>query len=185
MGEEIKQIAARIREIREIAGLTPEALAQELGVALDLYQSYEEGTEDIPVGFLYKFAQKFQLELSSLITGEEPRLRSYALTRKGRGVFVERRKAYKYQSLAFNFMNKKAEPFLVTVDPDPEDRPVELNTHPGQEFNYLLSGTMKILIDGYEIVLYPGDAIYFDSGIEHGMKALNGEPAQFLAVIIG
>lgn len=184
MGEEIKQIAARIREIREIAGWTPEELARELGVALDLYRSYEDGTEDIPVGFLFKFAQKFQLELSSLISGEEPRLRTYAVTRKGRGVSVERRKAYKYQSLAYNFMLKKAEPFLVTVEPDQEERPLELNSHPGQEFNYLLSGTMKIIIDGYEIILYPGDAIYFDSGIEHGMKALNGEPAQFLAVII-
>jgi len=184
MEEEIRQIAARIREIREIAGLAPEDLARELGVAPELYRNYENGTEDIPVGFLYKFAQKFQLELSSLISGEEPRLHTYAVTRKGRGVSVERRKAYKYQSLAYNFVMKKAEPFLVTVEPDPEDRPVELNSHPGQEFNYLLSGTMKIMINGYEIILHPGDAIYFDSGLEHGMKALNGQPAQFLAVII-
>lgn len=184
MGEEIKQIAARIREIREIAGITPEELARELDVALDLYQSYEDGTEDIPVGLLYKIARKFDLELGSLITGEEPRLRSYALTRKGRGVFVQRRKAYKYQNLAYNFIMKKAEPFLVTVDPDQEDQSLELNSHPGQEFNYLLSGTLKMFIDGYEIILYPGDAIYFDSGIEHGMKALNGEQAQFLAVIL-
>jgi quercetin dioxygenase-like cupin family protein len=59
-----------------------------------------------------------------------------------------------------------------------------LNNHPGQEFNYLLSGTLKFLLDGYEVTLYPGDSIYFDSGIDHGMIALNGEPAQFLAVIL-
>lgn len=184
MGEEIRQLAARIREIREIEGLTPEALAEELKITVDLYQKYEAGTDDIPVGVLYKIAQRFNVELSSLITGEEPRLRSYSLTRKGRGVSVERRKAYKYQSLAYNFIHKMAEPFLVMVEPHTGEGELKLNNHPGQEFNYLLSGTLKFLLDGYEVTLYPGDSIYFDSGIDHGMIALNGEPAQFLAVIL-
>ncbi|HBR34423.1 MAG TPA: transcriptional regulator [Firmicutes bacterium] len=184
MGEEIRQLAARIREIREIEGITLEALAEELNITVDLYQRYEAGTDDIPVGVLYKIAQRFNLELSALITGEEPRLRSYSLTRKGRGVSVQRRKAYKYQSLAYNFIHKKAEPFLVTVEPHAEEGEIKLNNHPGQEFNYLLSGTIKFLLNGYEVTLNPGDSIYFDSGIDHGMIALNGEPAQFLAVIL-
>lgn len=184
MEEEIRQLAARIKEIREIEGVTPEQLAADLEITPELYLNYEKGEEDIPVGVLYRIARRFNLELSALLTGEEPRLRSYALTRKGRGVSVERRKAYKYQSLAYNYMRKKAEPFLVTVEPKPDQQRVELNSHPGQEFNYVLSGTLQVFIDGYEVVLYPGDSIYFDSGIEHGMKALNGEPAQFLAVII-
>lgn len=184
MEEEIRQLAVRIREIREINGVSPEQMAAELAVTPELYLSYERGEEDIPVGVLYRIARKFNLELSALLTGEEPRLRSYAITRKGRGVSVERRKAYKYQSLAYNYIDKKAEPFLVTVEPKPDQQSIELNSHPGQEFNYVLAGTLKVIIDGYEVVLYPGDSIYFDSGIEHGMKALNGEPAQFLAVII-
>ncbi|HBK68439.1 MAG TPA: transcriptional regulator [Firmicutes bacterium] len=184
MEEEIRQIAARIKEMREIAGLSQDELARELKITVDLYKSYEAGTDDIPVGILYKIAQKFQLELSSLITGEEPRLRNYALTRKGRGVSVQRRKDYKYQNLAYNFILKRAEPFLVTVEPEAEEHPLKLNNHPGQEFNYLLSGALKVFLDGYEIILYPGDSLYFDSGIDHGMRALNGEPAQFLAVIV-
>lgn len=184
MEEEIRQLAARIKEIREIEGLSPEQLAAELEITPELYLNYENGVEDIPVGVLYRIARRFNLELSSLITGEEPRLRSYAITRKGRGISVERRKEYKYQSLAYNYIHKKAEPFLVTVDPQPAEHSVKLNSHPGQEFNYVLAGTLQVFIDGYEVVLYPGDSIYFDSGIEHGMKALNGEPAQFLAVII-
>ena len=184
MEEEIKQIATRIKEIREIYGYTQEQLADELKITVDLYRNYESGNEDIPVGILYKIAQKFNMELSSLITGEEPRLRTYALTRKGKGVSVERRKDYKYQSLAYNFILKKAEPFLVIVEPEPEGHPLKLNNHPGQEFNYVLSGKLKVILDGNEIILNPGDSLYFDSGKEHGMKALNGEPAQFLAVIL-
>ena len=184
MDEEIRQLAARIKEIRAIEGLSPEQLAAELEIAPERYLNYENGVEDIPVGVLYRIARRFKLELGALLTGEEPRLRRYAITRKGRGISVERRKASKYQSLAYNYIDKKAEPFVVTVEPKPDTHPVELNSHPGQEFNYVLSGTLQVFIDGWEVVLDPGDSIYFDSGIEHGMKALNGEPAQFLAVII-
>ncbi len=181
MEEEIRQIATRIKEIREIYGYTQEQLAEELEITVTLYRNYESGQEDIPVGILHKIARVFNMELSSLITGEEPRLRTYALTRKGKGVSVERRKDYKYQSLAYNFILKKGEPFLVTVEPG---RPLKLNNHPGQEFNYLLSGKLKVVLDGNEIILNPGDSLYFDSGKDHGMQALNGKPAQFLAVIL-
>jgi len=39
-------------------------------------------------------------------------------------------------------------------------------------------------IGGRELILDPGDSVYFDSSQPHGMKALNGEPARFLAIII-
>ena len=77
-------------------------------------------------------------------TGAEPRLHTYPLTRNGKGVSVERRKDYKYQSLAHNFIHKKAEPFLVTVEPEEAETPVSYNSHPGQEFDYVLAGTLKV-----------------------------------------
>lgn len=97
---------------------------------------------------------------------------------------VERRKDYRYQSLAHNFIHKKAEPFLVTVEPDAEDAPVNFNSHPGQEFNYVLEGTLKVVLDGHELVLHEGDSLFFDSSVDHGMKALNGRPVKFLAIIL-
>jgi len=72
----------------------------------------------------------------------------------------------------------------VTVDPGPEDAPDHLNSHPGQEFNYVLEGTLRIVLGSHEIILNQGDSLFFDSGIEHGMKALNGMSARFLAVIL-
>lgn len=181
--EEIKQIAARIKELREIFDVELETLAKEFDIDPGLYESYESGTVDIPVGVLTQIAHRFDVELSSLLTGEEPKLRTYSLTRKGKGVTVERRKAYKYLSLAHNFIDKKAEPFLVTVEPSPEDSPMSLNSHPGQEFNYVLEGSLKIVIGGRELILEEGDSLYFDSTVDHGMKALNGKTARFLAII--
>lgn len=181
--EEIKQIAVRIKELREIFEVSEEEMAEELGIELELYQRYEGGTEDIPVGILSQIAHRFDVELSTLLTGEEPRLHTYCLTRKGKGVSVERRKAYKYLSLAHNFINKKGEPFLVTVEPVDEETPISLNSHPGQEFNYVLEGSLKIVLGKHEVILNEGDSLFFDSSMEHGMQALEGKTARFLAII--
>jgi len=184
MQDKIKQVADRIRELREIQGRDAAEVASQLGLTTERYVSYESGQVDIPVGVLYQIAHHFEVELSTLLTGEEPRLHTYALTRAGKGPSVDRRQDYRYQSLAYNFLHKRAEPLLVTVDPGPEDAPDHLNSHPGQEFNYVLEGTLRIVLGSHEIILNQGDSLFFDSGIEHGMKALNGMSARFLAVIL-
>ncbi|MCX7709080.1 MAG: cupin domain-containing protein [Clostridia bacterium] len=183
MSDQIKQIAARIKDLREISGLSVETIAQELNISKETYLEYESGNVDIPVSILYELANKFKVELTAILTGEDPKLRTYSLVRNGKGVSVERRKQYKYHSLAYNFAHKKAEPFLVTVDPEPDNAAIHLNSHPGQEFNYLLEGTLKVIINDHEIILNEGDSLYFDSGYSHGMKALNNKPAKFLAII--
>jgi quercetin dioxygenase-like cupin family protein len=184
MEEQIKQIAERIRGLRDIYRIGAAEMAARLEIPIDLYQSYESGLVDIPVSILYRLAHAFKLELSSLLTGEEPRLHTYSLTRKGKGVSVERRKEYQYQSLASNFINKKVEPFVVTVEPKDPETAISLNSHPGQEFNYILEGALKIVVGKSELILNEGDSLYFDSTAKHGMQALNGKPAKFLAIIL-
>ncbi|HOQ06489.1 MAG TPA: XRE family transcriptional regulator [Clostridiales bacterium] len=184
MSDQIQQIAERIAGLRDIAGYTVEELAKDLGISVEEYKRYESGEVDIPIGFLYKLASKYNVELTAILTGDEPKLRTYCLVRKGKGVNVERKAPYKYHSLAFNFVNKKAEPFEVCVEPSSDDEPIHLSSHPGQEFNYVIEGSMVIYIDGHHIVLNEGDSLYFDSSYSHGMKALGNKPAKFLAIII-
>lgn len=183
MLDELQQIGARIRGLREIMEVSPATLAEYLEMPLATFAAYEDGQADIPVSVLYKLAKYFHVELSVLLTGEEPKLHIYSIVRSGHGIDVERRKEYSHQSLAANFVDKKAEPFLVTVAPTSEHVPFALNSHPGQEMNYVLKGTLKIVIDQHEVVLNEGDTLFFDSSHPHGMKALGSAPAQFLAVI--
>jgi len=184
MSEQIRVIAERIKELREISGASLETLAKEFNISKETYMEYESGNADIPISFLYKISNRFNVELTAILTGEGPRLHTYSLVRKGKGVSVERRKQYKYQSLAYNFVHKKAEPFLVTVEPEPDGAQVHYNSHPGQEFNYMLEGSMKVIINGYEIILNEGDSLFFDSNLNHGMKVMNNKPARFLAIIM-
>jgi transcriptional regulator with XRE-family HTH domain len=184
MQEQIKQVASRIRELREIFGASVEELARAFQVSEADYRQYESGTVDIPVGILYQLAQRFGVELTTLLTGEEPRLRTYALTRAGQGVSVDRRQQYGYQSLAYNFIGKRSEPFLVTVPPAAADAPEHINSHPGQEFHYVLEGTLRVRLDQHQVVLGPGDSLYFDSSVPHSLTALDQAPVRVLTVIL-
>ena len=108
----------------------------------------------------------------------------YSVVRKGKGLNVDRRKQYAYENLAYNFIHKQVEPFIVTVVPVQENHNPEFNSHPGQEFNFVLEGSLMVIVDGHEIVLNEGDSIYFDSAYQHAMKAMNNQNARFLAIII-
>lgn len=184
MCNQVKEIAARIKELREISDLTVEQFAKELGISPETYEQYESGEIDIPVSFLYNISGKLKVELAEIFSGNGPKLHSYSIVRKDKGRAVERTKKYVYQSLAYNFANKKAEPFHVTVEPEEQETPIYYNSHPGQEFNYVLEGTLKININEHEIILNEGDSLYFDATNKHGMKAIGNKPAKFLAIII-
>ncbi len=184
MTAEIKQIAHRIKDLRDIYSLSAESISNELEIPLGDYLNYESGNYDIPIGILYKIADKFQIELTALLTGDNPRLHVYSIVRKNLGLIIERHKKYKYENLAYNFIDKKAETFMVTVDPEPDNSTVTYSSHQGQEFNYIIEGSIKLLIDNYEITLQEGDSVYFNSDYNHSYKALNNFKARFIAVII-
>ena len=183
MKEDVKEIAARVRVLREIEGITVEALANELGFAPADYIAWEAGEKDFPVGVLVEIASRFKVDLSELISGAASKLKTFCVTRSGQAPEVTRRPMYGYWNLAYNFHRKKAEPFLVEAASETEDKPISLNTHPGQEFNYVLEGRLLISISGHDIELGPGDCIYYDSGEPHGMKAIGGKAARFLAFV--
>ncbi|MCL1821332.1 MAG: cupin domain-containing protein [Prolixibacteraceae bacterium] len=182
MNDQIREIAERLRGLRDALDIgIVEAAACVKTTPAD-FEKYESGNFDIPMSFLYEAAQAFHVEISTLISGQEPHASTYFITRKGTGASIERTKAYKYQSLAHGFRSAKAEPFEVTVEPN--DAPIHLNAHAGQEFNFILDGTLQLQIAGNEIILNKGDSIYFDSSKPHGMKALNGTKTRFLAIIM-
>jgi transcriptional regulator with XRE-family HTH domain len=181
MQEKIKEIAIRIKELREISDISAEEMARLLNIDIETYESYEAGEKDIPASILYGISNELKVDMSVLLRGENPKMHVFTVTRKDKGVGVERRKEYKYQSLASNFVHKKAEPFVVKVEPKPEGTKISMNSHPGQEFDFVLEGTLKVVIHNNEIVLEEGDSIFFDSNYPHG---IGGKSAKFLAIIM-
>ncbi len=177
------RIADRIRELREISDISCSTLAQKLNISLDTYMEYENAQTGIPISTLYQIAGILGVELTELLTGTSPHLHNYCYVKNGEAPYIERFKGYQFQNLAFNFANKRIEPLLVTIEPE-ENKKMSLVTHPGQEFNYVLQGRIKIILGGTEIIMEPGDSIYFDPTIPHGQTAVDDAPGKFLTVIL-
>ncbi len=184
MKEKMKEIGLRIMELRELSDISIQDMASYLEIPLGTYQEYENGKKDVPASILFEIAHKLEVDMGLLLTGEETRMHIFSVTRNGKGVEVGRRKQYKYENLAEKFIHKKAEPFIVTVEPKAHENKPSTNTHPGQEFNYVLEGVLKIYIHDNEIILNEGDSIFFDSSYEHAMEALEDKPARFLAIVM-
>ena len=183
MHDAIQQIGERLRGLRDVLDIPAEDVAQLCDLDIDTYLKMEDGEGELSISSLQKISKQYGIALDVLLFGEEPHMSHYFLTRNGQGMSVERRKAYKYQSLASGFRGRSADPFMVTVEPKPDDVPIYLNSHQGQEFNYVTSGTLQLTIGKKTLMLNEGDSIYFDATQPHGMKAVGDKAAQFLAII--
>ena len=182
--ESLKQIGQRLKGLREVLDIPATDVAHLCDITPEHYEKIELGEADAGVYRLSKIAKRYGIELDVLLFGEEPRMNSYFVTRKHQGLCVNRRKEYKYESLASGFRGRKVEPFMVTVDPLPDNHRHGKSSHEGQEFDMIIEGTMELTLGKKVIVLEPGDSIYFDSLEQHSMRAMNGQPCRFLCIVI-
>lgn len=177
------EIAQRLRAIRLLSDVETSEMARVTELTEEEYLKMENGEVPIPVSILLDVCDYLKISMTELLTGDTAKLHTYSFVKKGRGLGVERTKAYKYENLAFNFVNRKVEPLLVTVEPN-DDKEVHTNSHAGQEFHYCLEGSFLLQIGDHTMTVCEGDSVYFDSHYPHGMKALNGKCAKILVVTI-
>ena len=94
-----QEIAERLRTIRELSDMTPEELAEKMGVDPEEYKKYESAAVDIPISLLYDVSNMLGVSITELLIGEEPKLHTASIVRAGSGISVERSEAYKYMDL--------------------------------------------------------------------------------------
>lgn len=183
---QLREMAQRIRELREISELSVEELAQRTGVSVSEYLSCERGEHDLSFAFIYRCAMAFNVNVTELIEGTSPNLKGYTVTRRGEGARIEQAHGMVYYNLAAPFQNRISEPLLVNCayTREAEIRDIELTTHEGQECDLIIRGTLKLQIGSHFEILHEGDCAYFDSSTPHGMIALGGEDCLFYAIVL-
>lgn len=183
---QLKDVAERIRTMRDIMNLSEEEMADKTGVSLEDYRSYESGDADFSFTFIYKCANRFGIDPTDLIKGESPTLSSYTISRKDDGLPITRRQGFEYLNKASLFKNKAAEPFYVKMPYSDGDNsaPIKLSTHVGQEFDIVLKGTMKMQIGTHIELLHEGDTVYYNSSTPHGMVATGGCDCEIYAIVL-
>jgi len=182
----IKEVAGRIRALREDFDLTMQEMADATGRSVAEYAAQESGEQDLSFTFLYKCAKKLGVDVIELLTGETPHLKGYSLVRAGDGLSIKRRAGFEYLHKAPHLGNKLAEPFVVTAPylEEEQDKPIHLSYHKGMELDYIISGKLRFAYEENIEEVGPGDTLMYDSGRGHGMIAIGGEPCVFLAIVM-
>ena len=184
MEYKIKQVADRIRELRLVMGLSVEEMAEKTDTTVEEYVACEEGKRNLSIAFLYHCTLTLGVDMGDLLEGKSPKLRSYALTRRGEGQRIEEAHNMIGFNLASGFRNRIALPLYMKLNRSAGNAKIELVTHEGQECDIVISGQMKIQIGDNSEVLNPGDCIYYDSGTPHGMIAVGDEDCSFYAIVL-
>ncbi len=183
---QLREVALRIREMREISGLSEAQMAEKTEVTVDEYRQYEAGMIDFPFTFIHKCSIVFGIGISDILEGRSARLSSYTVTRKGQGRQTAREEGIEIDNLAPLFRKKLGEPYYVHYEYNSalQDKPVHLAKHSGQEFDYVMSGHLKVQIGDNVEYLSEGDSIYYNSSTPHGMIAVDGQDCYFLAFVL-
>jgi transcriptional regulator with XRE-family HTH domain len=179
--DEIRELAERIKALRDACGYTEEEVAEAIGIDVEAYKGYETNAANVPISVIYSLAKMYNVDFSEIMTGTSAKLRTYQVVRAGEGQNADRYPGYKFENLAYRFTKKIMQPFLVTLDPS--DKPADLVSHKGEEFNLVISGSVVVVFDDTEIILNTGDSIYFNPTYKHGQKCYGDKPATFLTVI--
>ena len=182
----IREMAERIRDLREITRFTPEEMAAKTDVTTEEYLACENGQRDLNFAFIYRCALAFGVNVTDIIDGVSPKLKSYTVTRNGAGQRIEQAHGMTYFNLAYAFQNRIAEPLYVRSEYNEEaqHKDIELTTHAGQEIDIVISGSLMVQIGSHKEILRAGDSIYYDSSAPHGMIAVDGQDCEFYAIVL-
>lgn len=182
----LEEVASRIKEMRNIMGFSVEEMADKTDVTTDEYVMYENAKADLPFTFIHKCAIAFDIEITDILEGHSAKLSSFTVTRRGEGQLTAKEYGIEISNLAPLFRNKIAEPYWVKYEYSEEQQklPIHTTTHSGQEFDLIVSGSLKVQVGKHTVVLHEGDSIYYDSGTPHGMIAVDGADCVFCAVVL-
>ncbi len=186
MENTLLEVATRIRGLRDVLGFSAAEMAEKTGLDEALYLAYEAGEVDLPFTFIHKCAKAFGVDMSELLEGKSAKLSSYTVTRHGEGQKTVKEDGIEISHLAPKFRDKIAEPYYVKYEYSEElqNKPIHLTTHSGQEFDLVISGSLKVQVGEHTVVLNEGDSIYYESGTPHGMIAVGGRECVFCAVVL-
>ena len=184
--EKLLEVAFRIKEMREIKGLSLEEMAKSTEVSLSDYKKYENGELDFPFTFIHKCSLTLGVGIMDLLEGESAHLSTYTVTRKGEGQQTAKENGIDIKNMAPLFNKKIAEPYYVhySYEEELQKKPIHLTKHSGQEFDLVMSGRLKVQVGNNIEYLNEGDSIYYNSSLPHGMIAVDGKDCYFVAVVL-
>jgi len=179
----VEAIGDRIRGLREAREISFEELSNLTGFDVDLLKKIENNEIQPQLGTLVKLSRALESAFSRLVSGVGDKL--YSVTRKNdrkvasRSSSAKGKHLYTYYSMAPEVKGRHMEALMVTLAENPDQ---EMSVHEGDEFIYVIEGTVYVKIDEDEFDLEPGDSVYYLSTTPH-IIAAKKDRAVILAVL--
>ena len=186
---EKNQVGLKIRQLREMRQCSLEDLAEQSGCSAAFIEQLEAGELAPSLAPLLKIARGLGVRLGTFL--DDSPQNGPVVARSGVDCQVVRFSGQShsnistldFHALAADKKDRHMEPFLIDVHPSAEEE-CNLSTHEGEEFIYVLSGSIQVVYGNETHVLQMGDSIYYDSVVPHEVHATNeSDMAKILAVV--
>ncbi len=182
-----KIVGERIKSLRESKSMTIEELAKKAELSVEQIQRIEDDIDLPSLSPLIKISHALEVRLGTFF--DDQSVNGPVICRKDHysdsvtfsNNTTNSRKNMEYHSLSKSKTDRHMEPFVIDVNPTADD--YVLSTHEGEEFIYILEGTMELVYGKNKYLLNPGDSVYYDSIIPHHIHGYEGQKAKILAVI--
>ena len=185
-----KIIGDKIKNIRESRNIGIEEVSERSGVSIEQIERIEGDIEIPSLAPLIKIARVLGVRLGTFLDDHDKLgpVVSRANENKDKNAIrftndsTVTRKHMEYQSLSQDKAGRHMEPFLIDIE-ESEHTDFTLSSHEGEEFIYVLEGTVEIVYGKEKYILEAGDSIYYDSIVAHNVHAPKGVPAKILGVV--
>lgn len=167
-------MTALIRALRKERGLTLEAFAAQTDLTKSYVSKIERGQSTPSIAVAMRIARSLNVDVGQLFADDASRSR-ITIDRAPDRVGTER-----YHPIAPRMLGKGMSPFIVRPgrefanDPHPE--------HGGQEFLYVVAGSIELDHDSEIVILNSGDGAYFDASLDHRMRSIGAVDAEVLVI---
>jgi len=169
-------VGKKIKKARTDKKITYETLANETGFSIDFIKKVEAGKLTPPVGSLLQISRALDIDCGDLLKEEEDRMQDRIKA------YTKRTASYAYTTLTPGAENKHLKVFRVKIDAMKDHEGVSYN-HEGEEFVYVLEGTIEVVVGEHVNTVAAGESLHFNSGIQHLLRNIGETDAELLVVI--
>jgi len=172
---ETQSIGERIRRVREAKGLSVQELADKAGCS-DEYLSWVEASQvEPPVALLIQLAKAMKLDSGTFLeTADSPKRRLEEA--------AKRTEHYVYKTLTPPEEDTHLMAFSVTIPAKTSHQGVGYR-HEGEEYVYVISGEVKLIVDQNETRLMEKESLRFNSNLDHHLSNPGDKEAELLVIL--
>lgn len=173
----LNKISLKIKTLRKQQHLTLKDLSDRSGLSISFLSQVENGSTSLAIMSLKKIADALNVPIGQFFIAYEEH--QYAVKSEDHQTFTIEGTPSKFIRISGDFPNRTMESMIVVLMPETEHGPSM--THPGEEFVYVLEGTVIVIIDDKEYSLKEGDSIHYPSTLPHYWKNPMKQKAKVLS----